>query len=1161
MISVIVPAYERRETLGTTLDSLLAQSFTAWEAVVVDDGSTDGTAAVAAAYAERDSRIRLYRQANAGVSQARNAGIELARAPWLFFLDADDWIVPEALAKLVAAVEADPEADVVYGGYVRVDASGRELQRQMPAHVPDFFPVFARTCAVSIHSCLVRTELVRKAGAFDAELVTCEDWDLWQRIARLGARFTPIPDYIARYRLRRGSASGSGRQMLLDGLRVIDRGHGTDLRLTSRESQRTPLTRSSRDMARTYFACYAAGLELAAGQDATALLTELGDGISGDVDAGGVADTLFHSVPVGLACGPADWERLPAELHRRCDRFIDALGERVGNHWLAFGARNELERLILGTAHEQRPRRSGRWYLTELDLAGEPPVDLELDAEVSRVLCDVRYGERPLGDVEIPLVDGWLPARAFADAIVAQLAWDVFDAYLVEHVYPSLTIEAGADRTRVERDGVVLFEGSLEQADARESSPLHDAIGWTLLLQELFELRWGSADDFYADRGTVASERRRVAGRESVALDVADPLPLLELGKETSIAVLVTVGGVPLTVTRCRGRDGLVTPDRLRRAILLQTGFELCRVVMRESIVLAPGLATGSLRQRLTMARDRREAAGETVLPSGATVIGRGVGADGTAVSRWNVLPAAAAPERLELARLDGSPFAGPGDGQVKRLLCAPALLREGNSRHPSDDTILRLHEFEQIFGARVDPWSYDSPYEQEKYRQTLSLLPDAVEDALEIGCAEGVFTRRLADRARRLTAVDIAPRALMRARHRCQDCSNVSFEQLDVFEEALDGSYDLIVCSELLYYAPDLPTLTRTAEALVNALRPGGHLLTTHAHAVVDDERSPGFDWDVPFGAAAIERALLRTRALDLQQEIRTTPYRVQLYGRRTRRRVLPARQRVVRTDAAAAAMTPANAARFSSRGGRVRREQDEDGARASRLPILMYHRVAPHGAPGTHRYRLHPDAFEAQLRHLRDRGYNSLTFEQWRAASDRRLPLPKRSVILTFDDGYADFPTYALPLLRRYGFQASMFVVTDLVGGTNVWDHVAGEALDLMDWPTLLGLQGHGIELGSHTSSHRPLISLSPADVAHDLCRSRACLHERTGVPVRSVCYPYGLNDVAVRALAAACGFHYGLTTDEWQASFGDDLLGLPRLEVRGTQSLDSFAEMFER
>ncbi len=1158
-ISVVVPAFDREATLPATLDSLLAQTYEAWEAIVVDDGSADGTAALAERYAARDSRIRVHRQANAGVSGARNRGIELAQAPWLFFLDADDWIVPAAFELLSEALSGDPAADVAYGGYIRVDDAGREVEPEHPKHEADFFALFARTCAFSVHSCLVRAQLVRAVGGFDTDLVTCEDWDLWQRIARMGARFVGVPEHVARYRLRHGSASGRGRRMLADGLRVIERGHGEDPRLPA-APPRAPLPHGAREVARTYYVCYAAGLEIAHGNDPCALLAEAGGDLSGEVDAQGVGGTLFHAVAIGRACGHDGWAGFASDVHRECDRFIDALGEEVGSHWVAHGARLALERLVLGVAREERPRTVGRWHLMQLDLAGEPPPDLVLDGAVTRVVCDARYGDRPVGSVEVPVVDGWLPARVLADAIVAASAWDVLRCHLEAHVYPALRIDASAARVRAERDGAVVFDGPPAQRDDPDET-LHDTLGWTALLQELFELPTWTSDAFYAERDDAGGDSRIVAA-DAVALDLAEPIPALELQGRNAVVLLVAVAGAPVSAVRCDGRRGRISPQRIRRAIVTQLGFELCRAVMREGVLLAPADADGSLRRRLALALERR-AAGPAV-PAEVTTIGRGAGAAGTAVSRWNVLPVAAAAERLALAALDGDPVGGEREAEaVERLLCGPALLDAGDAeRQPSDDATLRMLGFETIFSAGADPWGYDSDYEQEKYRQTLALLPEHVEDALELGCAEGVFTRMLAARVRSLTAADISPRALARARERCEPCRNVAFVQLDLFEQQELGRHDLIVCSEMLYYAPDLAGLRRATSTIAAALDAGAHLLCAHAHAVVDDERAAGFDWDVPFGAATIERALLGTGQLDLVREIRTLPYRVQLYRRRGRRRLLPGRRRVARTEATAGAMAPEHAARFRPRGGSVRQDPSEPAeADVDSLPILMYHRVAPEGRGAAHRYRLHPDAFEQQLRLLRERGYRNLTFDQWRAAADRRAPLPARSVMLTFDDGYADFPTYALPLLRRYGFQATMFVVTDLVGGSNVWDERIDERIELMDWPTLLSLREQGVELGSHSSAHRPLVSLSAVELTRDLCRSRACLQERTGAPVRSVCYPYGLNDVTVRSVAAACGFHFGVTTDEWRASFNDDLLRLPRFEVRGTDSLERFAAMLER
>jgi len=107
-VSVLIPAHDVAGFLGDALDSLTAQTLPDWEAVVVDDGSRDGTAAVAEA--RRDSRMRLLRQQAAGVSAARNRALAEARGEAILFLDADDWLAPDALARLAAALEAAPAA-------------------------------------------------------------------------------------------------------------------------------------------------------------------------------------------------------------------------------------------------------------------------------------------------------------------------------------------------------------------------------------------------------------------------------------------------------------------------------------------------------------------------------------------------------------------------------------------------------------------------------------------------------------------------------------------------------------------------------------------------------------------------------------------------------------------------------------------------------------------------------------------------------------------------------------------------------------------------------------------------------------------------------------------------------------------------------------------
>ena len=196
-LCVVIPAYNAAETLAEALDSLLAQTRGDWTAIVVDDGSTDGTRQLAETYVARDKRFRLLSDGRPrqGASAARNRGIAAADGRWLAFLDADDWLEPPFVEKMVGELEAAADAKVAYCGSRRVAPDGRQGPLWMSSDVARMpFEVFARRCPVPIHGFVLDRELVVELGGFDERLRTCEDWDFWQRVARTGVAFLPVPD-------------------------------------------------------------------------------------------------------------------------------------------------------------------------------------------------------------------------------------------------------------------------------------------------------------------------------------------------------------------------------------------------------------------------------------------------------------------------------------------------------------------------------------------------------------------------------------------------------------------------------------------------------------------------------------------------------------------------------------------------------------------------------------------------------------------------------------------------------------------------------------------------------------------------------------------------------------------------------------------------------
>jgi peptidoglycan/xylan/chitin deacetylase (PgdA/CDA1 family) len=543
------------------------------------------------------------------------------------------------------------------------------------------------------------------------------------------------------------------------------------------------------------------------------------------------------------------------------------------------------------------------------------------------------------------------------------------------------------------------------------------------------------------------------------------------------------------------------------------------------------------------------------------------------------VLPSTALPDILDAISVGRESVAlEPSRIPVERVVYAPHLIVmaepllaeiEGPATTPTstDRGSARSYGeryFDEVFSKQYDPWDYTSPYEQVKYQHTLALLPEGrFGRALELGCAEGHFTVQLAARVGSLVAADVSRTALGRAAGRCAPLSNIEFVQLDLTRDVPPGSFDLIACSEVLYYVDDPLVLRQVVNRIADALVPNGYLLSAHSNLSVDEPSGPGFDWGLKFGAKVIADAYSRVPCLRLIAEHRTPLYRIQLFQRR-RRLALPfgrqTRPLVTEDDEQPTALTPevAGAVRWTHT---ARPTGSPHGIATDRLPVLMYHRVAHEGQPSSARYRVSPREFDKQLSYLRDAGYYSVRLRDWRAAREEHAPLPGRAVLLTFDDGYADFAEYAWPLLKRYGFSALVFVVAGLVGGTNEWDSAYGETVPLLGWSELRRLRDEGAELGSHTMTHVALTAESPDKVLHEAIRSRTLLRRKLAVPVDAFAYPFGEVDGIVRHLVGAAGYTFGFTCGPGPSTLWDSELALPRIEVSGFDTLDAFVDKLPR
>jgi len=223
-VSVIMPAYNVEPYLADAIESVLAQTYADLELVIVDDGSTDGTRAIAERYgAQHPDRIRIVRQDNRGLAAARNAGLRAATGAVFALLDSDDQWMATYLAEQMRALDEHPAIAVVTGNaLIRGSALDGLPVRPVPDDrpVPDLLEILRDETAVFIMS-IFRREVVERIGGFDESFRTNEDYEFWIRAALAGFRFKRNPTPLGYYTRRSDSLSSNDVRMLAGILRVF----------------------------------------------------------------------------------------------------------------------------------------------------------------------------------------------------------------------------------------------------------------------------------------------------------------------------------------------------------------------------------------------------------------------------------------------------------------------------------------------------------------------------------------------------------------------------------------------------------------------------------------------------------------------------------------------------------------------------------------------------------------------------------------------------------------------------------------------------------------------------------------------------------------------------------------------------------------------------
>lgn len=228
--------------------------------------------------------------------------------------------------------------------------------------------------------------------------------------------------------------------------------------------------------------------------------------------------------------------------------------------------------------------------------------------------------------------------------------------------------------------------------------------------------------------------------------------------------------------------------------------------------------------------------------------------------------------------------------------------------------------------------------------------------------------------------------------------------------------------------------------------------------------------------------------------------------------------------------------------------------------IPILMYHAVAEQPPAATRRLSVSPDSFEEQVTHLAEHGFTGLTFSDLADAFATGRALPERPVVLTFDDGYADFAAAAWPILRRHDFPATVFVTTGWMADAGP-DAAPGSLDRMLTRAQIRELAANGIEIGAHSHSHPKLDLLSDGSLRRELGDSRALLEDWIGAPVTALAYPFGYSNPRVRRIARAGGYRCAAAVRNVRATRFDDPFMIPRLTIRRSTDSDVFGAVMAR
>ena len=218
-------------------------------------------------------------------------------------------------------------------------------------------------------------------------------------------------------------------------------------------------------------------------------------------------------------------------------------------------------------------------------------------------------------------------------------------------------------------------------------------------------------------------------------------------------------------------------------------------------------------------------------------------------------------------------------------------------------------------------------------------------------------------------------------------------------------------------------------------------------------------------------------------------------------------------------------------------------------RVQILMYHRIGEVRSESivAGQY-VTPTQFDAQIKLVKKFGFKTISMTHMLAAFEGKLRLPLRPIVITFDDGYKSYYQHAAPTLEKYGYTATTFLVSDLLGKTNEWDEKKGDVTEhLMTAEEIQELHKRGHEFGAHTRTHANLTDVSADQAKEEIAGSKQQLEQALGFQIPFFCYPYGAQSEEVQKWVQEAGFQGAVTTERKVNMAASNRFAWGRIDIR--------------